>query len=325
VVQLTVINPDVTLVPASVQLPTSTPTPLPTLVVPSPLAKVATLPPGETPLSGWFAYDIDHPTIQRTGKWERYTTTYRSTNRHYLYSDDPEAKLTLRFLGGAARVRYAKFHSYGVFEVRLDGQIVTTVDSYLPPSSPNGDFLTTEVFGLPHGWHTLEIRRLDRHNPASSGGFIAIDGIDVFLNGPAPTTVPTNLPILPSPTPSPAPAQKIQLLSAPPTVQPTTTPVPPQLTAISLTVAYDLNGNKAVDPNEGVQQLSVHLVRADTNQVVASGFTDAQGYLRLEATGTAPLRLVVPYFNRFWDVPPRTSGTRLTLLIPPVNQPALIP
>ncbi|MHB8625971.1 MAG: hypothetical protein ACYDBJ_21240 [Aggregatilineales bacterium] len=326
VVQLTAVNPDVT-----IDAPTSTPpaqsdTPLPTIVVPSPGATLAYFPTGDAPpVIGWLRYGVDNPAIQRSGNWDVFTSTYRSANRRYLYSDAEGAALTVRFLGAAVRVRYARLSSYGVFEVRLDGQVVTTVDAFLPKTATNGDFVTTEVFNVPNGWHTLEIARLDRRNPDSTGGFVAIDGIDAYQNGPAPTLVPTGMPVTPTLTPSPAPIRAIQVLVAPPTVQPTETPAPEQLTAVSLTVAYDENGDKAIEPTEGVRNLPVELITADTNQVVASGMTDAQGYVRLEAAGTTSLRLVIPYFNRFWDIAPRTGETRITMLIPPANRPALIP
>ena len=262
--------------------------------------------------------------MQRAGAWQLYTSSYRSIARRYLYTDTSGARLSLRFQGAAARVRYARFYTYGVFEVRLDSQTVTTVDSYLSKTSLNGDFVTTDVFGLANGWHTLEVVRLDRRNPDSSGGFIAIDGIDVYQAGISPTDVPL-VQLTPTFTPSPAPVQRVQVLIAPPTVQPTPTLIAPALVSVSLTIAYDANGNKIADPFEGVHGLTVQLVAADTNRIVASGLTDSQGYVRLQTAGSAPLRLLVPYFNRFWDVPPRASGTQITLLIPPANRPALIP
>jgi hypothetical protein len=315
-------NPAIAAAPAQA----ATSTLLPTVIVPSPGATIPVLPTGEVvPKVGWQRYGVDHPAIRREGKWEAYTSTYRSANRRYLYTDAEGSRLTLRFLGAAVRIRYARLSSYGVFEVRLDGQVVTTVDGYVPKSNRNGDFVTTEVFGLAHGWHTLEITRLDRRHPDSTGGFVAIDGIDVYGDEVEPTPIPTQAPLTPTGTPTPAPISKIQVLSAPPTVQPTATPAPLQIVGVSLTIAYDQNGNKAVEPGEGVQGVPVQLIAADSNRVVASGITDAQGFIRLETTGTVPLRLLVPYFNRFWDVPARTSGTRITLLVPPVNRPALIP
>lgn len=326
VVQVTAVQPDAVLNIIGAPIKPATPTPLPTVVVPSPAATFPVLPTGDVkPMIGWQRYSVDHPAIRRDGKWEMYTSTYRSASRRYLYTDSDGAKLTLRFLGAAVRLRYARLFSYGVFEVRLDGQVVTTVDGYLPKSVKNGDFVTTEVFGLAHGWHTLEILRLDRRNPDSQGGFIAIDGIDVYGDDIEPTAIPSQTPVTPTATASPAPIFRVQVLIAPPTIQPTVTPAPIQVIGVNLTITYDQNGNKAVEPGEGIRGIPVQLIAADNNRIVASGVTDAQGYVRLEATGTVPLRLLVPYFNRFWDIPQRTNNTRITLIIPPANRPALIP
>jgi hypothetical protein len=103
------------------------------------------------------------------------------------------------------------------------------------------------------------------------------------------------------------------------------TVAPPSIVAVNFSLAYDLNGNKAIDPAEGVQGISVRLVTADTNKVITSGYTNGEGFIRLEATTNSPLRLVVPYFNRFWDIPFGSSNMRITMLIPPANQPGIIP
>ncbi len=142
VVQVSAINSDVTLASVSTAQPARSATPLPTLLVPSPGLTLVYLPTSSTVQSvGWFRYGVDHSDLKRIGQW-------------------PGARLTLHFLGAAARVRYARLSSYGVFEVRIDGRTVTTVDAYIPKSATNGDFATTEVFGLVHGWHTLDILRL---------------------------------------------------------------------------------------------------------------------------------------------------------------------
>lgn len=327
VLQVTAINADVTIDAPAVVLPLLTASPRPTDIVPTPAAQIPFVPPGDMPpVKGWLRYLADNAAVQRAGNWETFTQTFRAAGYRYLFTNDAGAVLTLRFLGTAARLRYPRLFSYGVFEVRLDGRVMTTVDAYLPRQiSANGDFATTDVFTVANGWHTLEIRQLNRRNPNSTNTYVAIDTIDIYQDGPAPTVAPTTALVTPTLTPSAVPVQKIQVLVAPPTIPPTPTPAPPQVTSVVLTVAYDLNGNKAVEPGEGVLDLVVQLIAADTNRILATARTDAQGYVYLETTGTAPLRLVVPYFNRFWDIPQRTAGTRLTLLLPPANRPALIP
>ncbi len=326
VLHVTVINPDVTLEPMVVVQETATHTPLPTLDVPTPSSRVEQMPPGDVPLVGWFEQDVTSPAIVRQGKWESFTATYRSANKHYLYSDDDNARLSLRFLGAAVRVKYVAYFSYGVFQVQIDGQVRATIDSYYPRQADGrGNFLSTAVFGLAHGWHMLEIIHMGRKAPESTGIIVAIDAIDVYMNGPEPTAQPTALPMTQTLTPSPAPAQKVLLIAAPPTIQPTATIASPSVVAVNFSLAYDLNGNKAIDPAEGVQGISVRLVTADTNKVIASGYTNGEGFIRLESTTNSPLRLVVPYFNRFWDIPPGSSTMRITMLIPPANQPGIIP
>jgi hypothetical protein len=92
--------------------------------------------------------------------------------------------------------------------------------------------------------------------------------------------------------------------------------------SVSVIIAYDQNNNKMTDPNEGVNGVPVRLVTVGTNQVVATGFTNNDGYVHVQAMTDAPVRLVVPYFGKFWDV---TGDQHMTLLIPAGNQPGLIP
>lgn len=330
VLRVTSVHPDVALpTSAALSLPAArTQPPAPTVVVPTPALLLPLLPTlsDASRLYGWYSVPADAPAVLRTGTWDAFAQTYRATQRRYLYTDAAGARLTYRFLGAAVRVRYAAFHSYGVFQVAVDGRIVATVDSYRSAAQhPRGDFLSTEVFRVPHGWHTVDILRLGRKAPDSTGTFVAIDAIDVYLHGPAPTLMPTVAVATPMPMPSPRPAVSVVIVAAPPTVRPTLTLGPPAVTGVDFSAAYDLNNNKSFDPLEGIAWLSVRLVRADTNRVLAAGFTDREGFVRLEATGNVPLRLVVPYFGKYWDIPATNSTSSIRLLFPAANQPGLIP
>ena len=55
------------------------------------------------------------------------------------------------------------------------------------------------------------------------------------------------------------------------------------------------------------------------------GYTNGDGFASLSATTNSPLRLVVPYFNKFWDIPAASNTIHITMLIPPANQPGIIP
>jgi hypothetical protein len=327
VIKVTASGGEVVLNPPTEVAVSATPSPLPTVEVPTPANKIEMVPPGDTPLVGWFERDVTDAQLQYTGKWNTFTATYRAANKRYMYTDEDNAALSLRFLGAAVRVRYVAYYSYGVFQIRLDGQVVATIDSYYPKQNDGkGNFLTTAVFGLAHGWHTLEVSRMGRKNPASAGTMIAIDSLDVYFNGLAPTATGTAGPTAtPTSSTTPAAAKKIQIVVAPPTVQPTATDRSPTISSVNLSIAYDENSNKAIDPTEGVQGISVRLVEVESNLVVASGVTNNEGFIHLEGTTKGTLRLVVPYLNRFWDVPLNTGTMRITFLVPPVNRPGLIP
>lgn len=255
------------------------------------------------------------------GRWFPYRAN-RASERSYSYSADPEAWVRIPFVGAGVRVRYVAYSLYGIFEIHIDGRIAATIDSY----NPRAAFLSTEIYGLTEGDHTLEIVNTGRKNPNSTGNMIALDSVEVYRGLPSSATPLQTAPPSPTFTPSPAPAQSIKLVAAPPTIKPTNTPVAPGLVAVSLIIAYDENGNKAADPAEGVRRIWVRLVRVGTNEVVASGYTNSEGFIRLETLTDAQVRLVVPYFSKFWDIPTgRGAEPRFTLVIPPGNQPGLIP
>ncbi len=327
-----VVNPGVTLYPPSrTPIPTLTKTSLPTLNVPNPppVAEIARaiMPPITLTPSGWVRYEDDDLPLIFTGKWDDYAKTYRATNRHYRYTNDPTATVTLRFVGAGVRVRYVLSAYGGVFEVRIDGVTVTTISTYIAAAKDAyGAFQSTEIFKLAHGWHILEILNTTRKEADSLGNVIGLDAIEIYKSGVAPTNAPlgTVAPTLTDiPTASPAPAREIRIIAAPPTILPTATP---GQIRVAIVVAYDENGNKAVDPSEGVAGVSVRLVRVDSNRVIASAITDIRGYGNLEALTDSALRVSIPYLGRFWDVPRTNSGqVTYTLLLPAANQPGLIP
>ncbi|MEL6526943.1 MAG: hypothetical protein AAFQ07_14660, partial [Chloroflexota bacterium] len=123
------------------------------------------------------------------------------------------------------------------------------------------------------------------------------------------------------------PAQRIELVSAPATTMPTTTPLAPAEITVSVVIAYDENGNRDVDPAEGVSGIPIRAVAVDSNQVIAQSVTDVHGYAQLLVVTDSDLRIVAPYFGEVWDVPlsTRASNSQFTLLLEPGNQPGIIP
>src|SRR5258708_1916782 len=70
VLKMTSVNSDVTLQPVQLAAnATSISTSLPTVVVPTPPVKLAVVPSGDTPLVGWYEYDVHDPKIQYQGQW----------------------------------------------------------------------------------------------------------------------------------------------------------------------------------------------------------------------------------------------------------------
>jgi len=272
------------------------------------------------PFPGWVRYETADPAFRFVGRWYPQQAE-RASQGGYSYTTETDARVSLSFDGTGARVRYVTGPSGGIFEVRVDGQVVVSIDAY----SPQPDFRVSDVFALAPGVHSLDVVNTGRKNPLSRGNMLALDNIEVY-RAPTPTPTRTSTPTAsPSATITPAPA-KVELIAGPPTTQPTATPAAPGLVAASLIIAYDENGNRSVDPSEGVQGISVRLVTVGTNEVVASGFTNSEGFVRLEALTNAPLRLVVPYFGKFWTLSASTRGeSSFSLLIPPANVPGLIP
>src|SRR5258708_10013973 len=93
-----------------------------------------------------------------------------------MYSADLNAVAVLPFEGAGLRVRYVAYTLYGIFEIRLDGQVVAVVDSY----RPRAEMLTTDIFGLVQGKHTLEIINTRRHKSSSRSDTIALHDLCVI-------------------------------------------------------------------------------------------------------------------------------------------------
>ena len=321
IVQVTADDLRSTATPSAAPTLAATATMQPTAVIPSPSPQIP-IASTTTAGPGWIRYETNNPAFEYTiGRWYSFKAA-RASGGSYMYSGDWNAVAVLPFEGAGLRVRYVAYTLYGIFEIRLDGRLVAVVDGY----RPRAEMLTTDVFGLVQGRHTLEIVNTGRKNPASGWYTIALDDVEIY-QGIAPTDTPTASPTATATfTPSPVSVKDIKLISGPPTIKPTNTPVAPVTVGASLVIAYDENGNNAVDPAEGVNGISVRLVKITTNEILASGFTNGEGFIHLQAVSDAPVRLVVPYFGKFWDI---SSGggaePRFTLILPPGNQPGLIP
>jgi hypothetical protein len=310
--------------PAVFVAPTATPFPPGTILLPAPPLPFEPLPNATyeaPPYEGWYSFESDHPSVRYLTPWEPRQVVEASQGQYHRHETGQSAVL-FSFEGQAFRIRYVAARNMGRFEVIVDGVVIDTVDAFASEML----FLTTRMYVLESGLHTLEMRGLSVPNSQREGSVISLDAIQVYH-------APPNTLILPPPrytataTPQPQPAAGIELVGAPPTVQPTATVIAPSLMSITVVIAYDENGNKAVDPAEGVSGISVRVVEVGTNRVITQAFTDTSGFAQLHIVTSAQSRVVVPYFGKVWELQNSTRGGSkgFTLLLTPGNQPGLIP
>ena len=307
------VPPTATPIPENITLLSEPPQPI------EPLPDATDQPP---PYTGWYSFESDHPLVQYSQPWQPRQIEAASRGQYHR-RENATSYVTFPFEGEGFRIRFVAARHMGMFEVIVDDAVIDTVDAF----SPDLSFPGTRVYFVSAGRHTLTLRNAQQKNPASEGYVIGLDAIQVFRGNantrfeppPSETATPTQIP---------RPAVSVELVAAPPLPQPTPTSEQPTQQIISLVIAYDENGNRAVDPAEGVRGISVRLVEVGTNRVISQAFTDTQGYAELQVTSAVQMRLVAPYFNQVWDVPRTRSGASeasFTLLLEPGNQPGLIP
>ena len=126
---VTSVNADVTLQPPvyTQQIPISVP--MPTQVIGAPESPLAPLPQdGESAdLVGWYQRETTDPAVQQIGSWQTYTLTTRASLRQYVYTDSEGARLVYRFVGAGVRLHYAAFYNYGLFDVIIDDEKLTSI------------------------------------------------------------------------------------------------------------------------------------------------------------------------------------------------------
>jgi len=332
-----IVNPGVllpTLAASSVLRPTSvlSPSPRSTLVVPlpPPLSDVA-LAAGQS--EGWVRYEPKMALFAWSGNWQLYgdkpnEKTFRSASGVYKYTDAPDAAMAMPFHGAAVRVRYVGCAVCGVFEVRVDGRLMRSVDSYYAKTQDAlGYFGTTEFWTLANGDHLIQIVSMNRRNPASTGSVVGIDAIEVYRTDALATGLPTmtlTALVTPTLTASPASVANVVILQQPPALPPTGTQVQPVMVVVAFSISYDQQALGVAGAKSGVPGISVRMLDIVTNQVIASGFTDGQGLVTLSATTSHPVRLVTPYFGKVWELS-LSEPNSIAWVIKPGNMPVLIP
>lgn len=272
------------------------------------------------PHVGWHSFESDHPLVRYTPvRWTPRQRPEASRGQYHRSENGGAAHFT--FEGQGLRLRYVAAQNMGHFEIVVDGQVLDTVDAY----SPDLRFPATRAYALGPGPHQLAIRATGQRHPASSGVTVGLDAIQIFRADPNTQIVAPRASA--TATSTPHPVAGIDLVAAPAAVQPSPTPAPAALVELRLVIAYDENGNGAVDVAEGVGGIPVRLVAASSNQVLAQSLTDAHGSVALALKTTSDLRLVVPYFGAVWELPASRGNTTetFTLLLDAGNQPGIIP
>ncbi len=272
------------------------------------------------PFVGWYRFESDFPSVIYTPLWER-RQAHEASRGQYHRTDVVGAVARFIFEGQGISLRYVAATNMGWMDITIDGQVIDALDAYASELR----YATSPTYIVGSGTHVLEIRHTGRKNPASSGTVIALDAIQVFRGSPDLLVMTPYLSTI-TPTPSPQPIV-VEQLADPSRLRPTPTPPAAYQMQVMVVIAYDENGNRAVEPAEGLIGISVRLVEIRSNRVLAQTLTDAAGLAQLSVTTTTAIRVIVPYFGKTWDVPPqRANGpTRFTLLLTPGNQPGLIP
>ena len=321
VVPATIVIPATIIVPATVIVPATSlpPTPLP---LPSAIPIQPTPFMTATRAYGWSRHESIE-LIQVIGSWA--LTRHRAASDG-AYHESASAGATLRFpfTGDGVRLIYRAHPQGGRLAVLLDGVAQGVYDTHADEES----FYFAGPFFFTSGYHVVDVVALVDRSGVTS---ISIDALDVFYGPPMPTRpAPTDIPIAESTAQAETRRDviNIDLISAPPTPQPTPTAIPQALVSVEVVIAYDLNRNDSADANEGVQGMSVRLLDAATNQPLAAGLTDTSGFVTLQALTTNAVTVVVPYLGETFNVRSargRAQTARWTLLLEAGTQPGLIP
>jgi hypothetical protein len=119
----------------------------------------------------------DDQAITWSGAW--------STNKLKVHRDgnarlamEPSARVTLSFRGTGVRWIGYQDEWSGFAEVRLDGRLRATVDTYSTPARAQA--VLYSVDGLDDGEHTLTIQPAGRRRPGALGSWIWIDAFSVL-------------------------------------------------------------------------------------------------------------------------------------------------
>ena len=119
----------------------------------------------------------NHAALTYTGRWYQNANPAFSGGNATL-ATDAGARVSITFEGtGVAWIAYRDEWS-GFARVYLDGELKTTIDTYLSPSQVQ--VVPYRIDGLSSGTHTLTIEATGTHNESSKGSWVWVDAFDVI-------------------------------------------------------------------------------------------------------------------------------------------------
>lgn len=117
-----------------------------------------------------------HAALVFTGRWYANANPAHSGGSAVL-ATDAGSRATVNFNGsGVAWIAYRDEWS-GIARVYMDGQLKTTIDSYLFPSQPRA--VLYAIDGLPFGTHALTIEVTGTRNASAQGAWTWLDAFEV--------------------------------------------------------------------------------------------------------------------------------------------------
>ena len=130
-----------------------------------------------TEATGWDTLDENRNAITHTGTWTGGSDA-GAYNGDFQYSDTTGDTATFTFLGTKGRAYARKKSNYGIANIYVDGDLVTTVDLY--NATTLNQQLIYETTDLLPGVHTLTMEVSGTKNASSTGYRISSDRYDRY-------------------------------------------------------------------------------------------------------------------------------------------------
>ena len=143
-------------------LPTTTPFPSGTTLLPAPPQPVEPLPDATLqppPYLNWYSFESDHPAVVYATPWQARQVREASRGQYHR-SDDVNSSISFAFEGEGLRIRYVAARNMGMFDILVDGIKVDVIDAYASELR----FPGTKVYFVGAGIHQLTIRSSGRKN-----------------------------------------------------------------------------------------------------------------------------------------------------------------